>query len=207
MKDTMATTMSRRDWLSRLLLAAAVAPVVGVRLADPVAADKKKKTAKQKKVEAYKRTCETNGGTATIESFPGGTTVTCTGGKDASGDPQNWTCTVHSKGSRCHANLTTPPTTPLNDTTAPPTGGVEQPTSGANPGGGGAVDPTGGNEQPPAGGANPGGGGAVDPPGTADPNPSDGGGVILTAYDDNHDNSKQRGKHKNRGHGGKRGKH
>ena len=184
MKDTMATTMSRRGWLSRLLLAAAVAPVAGVRLADPVAADKKK--TKKQRVDAYKRTCELNGGTATIESRPGGTTVTCTGGKDpATGAPQDWTCTVHSKGSRCHANLTNSPSSPLNDTTAPPTGGAEQPTSGANPGGGGAVDP----------------------PGTADPDLSDGGGVVLTAYDDeNHDNAKHDGKRKNRGRDGKRGR-
>ena len=150
MKTAMATTVSRRAWLSRLLVAAAVAPVVGVRLADDVNANKKdqKRQSKQERVHKLVHGCAADGGTAKIEGRPGGATVTCTGG--AGGD---WTCTVHSKGSRCHKNLTHSPAT--------------------NAGGGGAVPPSGGNEDPSGGGANPGGGGAVPPGETADP---DGGG-------------------------------
>jgi hypothetical protein len=130
----MATTASRRAWLARLLLAAAMAPVLGVRLADTADASKKgkkKATSIKKRAEVYENTCTAGGGTATTTKLPGGTTVACTGHK--AGD---WACTVHSKGSRCHATRTTPPQTPLDDVHTSPTGGV-QPTDGDSGGGDG----------------------------------------------------------------------
>ncbi len=147
MATAIATTISRRSWMSRLLMAA-VAPMVGATLASPVQADKKKKKKPsiKERAEMFRSGCVGDGGTATVEKRPGGTTVTCTGG-DLSGD---WSCTVSSKTERCHANLTNSPTT--------------------HAGGGGAVPPSNGNENPTHGGGNNAGGGAhVPPSGGVDP--------------------------------------
>jgi hypothetical protein len=159
MTNAMATTVSRRRWLSRLLMAAAVAPVLGVTLGETANADKKGKKRKsiKERADAYRRACVADGGTATVEKRPGGTTVTCTGGTNGLGEEVDWTCTVHSKGSRCHTNLTHSPA-PLagGGGAVPPSGGTEDPTdTGANPGGGGGVDP--------GPGADPTGGGPGDP--------------------------------------------
>ncbi len=130
-----AVTVSRRAWLSRLLLATAVAPVAGVRLADSADASKKgkrKPKSIKQRVQVYQNACETageaGGGTAEVTKRPGGTTVACTGSR--AGD---WACTVSSKTTRCHATRTTPPDSrPI----APVTGG-DEPTGGTSGGGNG----------------------------------------------------------------------
>jgi hypothetical protein len=158
MTNAMTTTVSRRSVLARLLTAVVAAPVVGMTLAETVNADKKRKHKPRSissRVRDYKAGCEADNGTATVDKRPGGTTVTCTGG-DQGGD---WSCTVHSKGDRCHTNLTHTPA-PLA-------------------GGGGAVPPSGGNEDPTDTGATPGGGGGVDPGPGADPTGGGPGGPVL----------------------------
>ena len=112
-----ATTMTRRTWLARIVLAAAVAPVVGLRVAAPVEAGKKKRTkkAQQASIDAYKDTCEANGGTATGTTYRGGTSVACTG--QTTEGTTDWNCVVTSQGDRCYTNSTTPP--PALPTTDP----------------------------------------------------------------------------------------
>ena len=67
MMHTMGPTLSRRGWLSRLVLAAAVAPVVGATRIDTGEAKKKsKKLSKKQRVEQYRRACEAGGGTADV---------------------------------------------------------------------------------------------------------------------------------------------
>jgi len=144
MKTALATTVSRRVWLSRLLVAAAVAPVAGLGLAGGVDASKKTKKQIKQRADEYKRACETGGGTATVTQRRGGTTVACKGSEGG-----DWSCTVSSGQDRCHANLPNTPTT--------------------RAGGGAAVPPSGGNEDPADDGSNAGGGAAVPPGGTADP--------------------------------------
>jgi hypothetical protein len=141
MKHAMATTTSRRGWLSRLLLAAAMAPVMGTMVVPIPEVDAKKIQPIKKRVQNAREACEIVGGTATVEKRPGGTTVTCSDG---------FVCTISSKKTRCFQTLTNSPAT--------------------NAGGGGAVPPDdNGNEDPSDGGADPGGGGGVDPGWEADP--------------------------------------
>ncbi len=176
MKIAMATTLSRRVWLSRMLLAA-VAPVVGARLADPV--DAKKSPGSYQ--NAFTKACRERGGTPKrVRSrvvkctFADGTVVEC----DFNHNPPS-----------CTKALTNPPTKPGGGGAVPPSDGVnEDPTgTGGSPVGGG-VDPSGGNEQPTdpggsgGGGQQAGGGAAVDPTGGVE-QPSDSGGVTITAYD------------------------
>jgi hypothetical protein len=153
MTNAAATTVSRRSLLARLLITAVAAPVVGVRLVDPVTAGKKdqKRQSKAERVHKLVHGCAADGGTANIEGRPGGATVTCTGG--ASGD---WTCSVHSKGSRCHKNLTYSPTKPGGGGAVPPSDGAEDPSDGdgTNAGGGAHVPPNGGVD-PNGGGSGP----------------------------------------------------
>jgi hypothetical protein len=148
MTNAMATTVSRRGWLSRMLVAAAAAPVVGATLVSGVGAKvntTKVRTSIRKRVQNNRSDCEAGGGTLTVETRPGGTTTTCTGG-----DLDGLTCTHSKKTSRCHTTLTNSPAT--------------------NAGGGGAVRPGGGNEDPTnnSGAANAGGGTAVPPGGGVD---------------------------------------
>jgi hypothetical protein len=150
LKLPVAATVSRRVWLSRLLMAAAVAPVNGVTLADSVDASKKgqkKSEGVKKRAKPYIDGCKGDNGTPTVTVRPGGTTIACTGG-----DHGDWTCTVSSKTERCHKTLTNPPKKPLDDVSTTPTGGNEDPTvdGGSNASGGSAV--------PPGGTADPGGG-------------------------------------------------
>jgi hypothetical protein len=70
MKHALTTTVSRRVWLSRLLLAAAMAPVMGATLADGV--DAKVNTVKTKlsikaRVKNDRDICEIGGGTLTVD--------------------------------------------------------------------------------------------------------------------------------------------
>lgn len=106
-----------------------MAPVAGATLADTVDAGKKKKRSISSRAEDYRQACVFDGGTATVEKRPGGTSVSCTGGKGG-----DWDCVVHSKGDRCYQHLTNSP--------APKAGG-----GGAVPPGGNAEDPN----EPPAG--------------------------------------------------------
>ena len=151
MTNALATTVSRRGVLGRLLVAAAAAPVMGVRLADTVDASKKgqkKALSIKQKVDNIKEMCDFEKGTTTVTKRPGGTSVSCTGGEGG-----DWTCTAHSKGTRCHPNLTTSPApTAGGGGAVPPSGGAETPTGGAKPGGGAHV--------PPGGGVDPDGGGS-----------------------------------------------
>jgi hypothetical protein len=145
MKHSMAATVSRRGLLSRLLLAATVAPVLGTMAVPEVNA--KKILPIKKRVQNAREACEIVGGTATVEKRPGGTTVTCSDG---------FVCTISSKKTRCFQTLTNSPTKPGGGGAVPPSGGAEDPTEGggANPGGGahvppgGGVDPTGGGSDP-----------------------------------------------------------
>jgi hypothetical protein len=146
MTNAMATTVSRRRWLSRLLMAAALAPVLGTTVVPDV--DAKKIQPIKKRVQNAREACEILGETATVEKRPGGTTVTCSDG---------FVCTISSKKTRCFQTLTNSPA-PLagGGGAVPPSGGNEDPTdTGANPGGGGGVDP--------GPGADPTGGGTGDP--------------------------------------------
>jgi hypothetical protein len=199
-----APAMTRRTYtISHLLLSLAVAVVLGAALVPGVDAEVVSvpaTTSIKKRVEHFTSSCTKAGGTTTTVKKPGGTTVTCTGGTN-----DGLTCTYTKKVSRCHTTLTNPPQAPLQDVATPPTGGIEEPTSGATPGGAGGIDPTGGYEDP-TGGANPGGGGGTDP-GWGAEQPSDGSGIILTAYDSGqHDKAKHDGNRKNRGRDGKRAK-
>jgi hypothetical protein len=157
MKHAMATTVSRRVWLSQLLMAAAVAPVMGATLAGDVDAKVntiKTKTSIKYRVKAVREICEIGGGTAAVDKRPGGTTVTCNGG-----DSDGYTCTVTKKHNRCFTALTNSPA--------------------SNAGGGGAVPPGGGNEDPSDSGANPGGGAHVPPGGGVDPTGGGSGDPVL----------------------------
>jgi hypothetical protein len=147
----MATTVSRRFWLSRLLVAAAVAPVVGVKLAEPVAAGKKKRKKPnigtvEERTANQRYVCETGdppGKLAVLDGPGGSNTTECKGGEH-DGD----VCYNTKKATKCYLGRTQDPTT--------------------KPGGGGAVPPGGGNEDPTGGGANAGGGAAVPPTGGVD---------------------------------------
>jgi hypothetical protein len=148
MTNAMATTVTRRVWLARLLMAAAVAPVVGVPLAETVEADKKKRPSQKKRIGYARESCEAGGGTLVEQTHDsGGTTTECKGGTF-----DGTFCFHGAKKTKCHSAAPNLP----------------------NAGGGGAVPPSGGNEDPTdGGGSNPGGGSHVPPSGGVDP---DGGG-------------------------------
>jgi hypothetical protein len=147
MKHAMATTVSRRGLLSRLLMAAAVAPVMGTMVVPAV--DAKKIQPIKKRVQNAREACEIVGGTATVEKRPGGTTVTCSDG---------FVCTISSKKTRCFQTLTNSPATKAGGGGAVPPGdnGNEDPSDGG-------ADPGGGTHVPPDGGVDPNGGGSGDP--------------------------------------------
>jgi hypothetical protein len=83
-------TMTRRFCLSRLLLAAAVAPMAGLSVAAPVGADKKKnvKGSVAERAKSQQQLCELGGGKLAVLDGPnGGNTTECKGG-----DNDGWTC-------------------------------------------------------------------------------------------------------------------
>ena len=146
MQTAMATTVSRRTCLSRLLLAAAVAPVMGAMLADTADANKKKKKNKRKEahVGISVSACENENGTVEVIERPGGTTVNCT-----DSDNGDWSCTHTSQSSRCYYEHTAPtdmPNQPLAPETpfAGPTQHGDRPLQPASP----YADPLDGAGQP-----------------------------------------------------------
>ncbi len=104
MHRTLSST-TRRSFVQRGLLSAlAVVATRGALPTPDVAASKndgRKPKSIAKRAETYRRSCVAGGGTATVSKKLGGTTVACTGSEGGS-----WSCTVHSKGSRCHATRT-----------------------------------------------------------------------------------------------------
>jgi hypothetical protein len=138
---TTTSTLSRRGWLSRLLMAA-VAPLVSVTMTETVDADKKdtKKQRREarikKEVNQFRKDCSAGGGTFTVSKKPGGTTATCTGGDYAGEEGDGTSCTFHSKGTRCFL-VRTDPTSPI----APGDGGSTPPISSPVDGGGTAPPP------------------------------------------------------------------
>jgi hypothetical protein len=181
MHDAATTTTRRTFALSRLLPALAVALLSGAtwsRGGNAEVNSTKTTTSIRKRVDHFQKSCERGGGKmADPIKKPGGTTVTCNGGKN-----DGLTCTYSKKSSRCHYDLTNPPTLPLEDVSAPPTGG---------------------NEDPTGGGPNPGGGGGIDPGSGADPGET-GGGVLLAAFaGDQHSRGKHAGKRKSQRRGRK----
>ena len=154
MTNATAPTVSRRVWLSQLLMAMAVTLVFGTTLAENV--DAKVNTVKtnvsiKKRVKAQRELCEIGGGTLSVDKRPGGTTTTCNGG-----DSDGWTCTNAKKSYRCHRTLTHSPTIKAGGGGAVPPGdnGNEDPSDG------GGTDPGGGAHVPPGGGVDPTGGGS-----------------------------------------------
>jgi hypothetical protein len=158
MEHVMAQTTSRVVTLSRLGMAVLVALLLGTMVISDVDAkgnSSKSNVSIKKKVNNLKEICDIEGGTATVEKRPGGTSVSCSGG--GGGD---WTCVASSKKVRCYQELTNSPAT--------------------NAGGGGAVPPgDNGNEDPSDGGADPGGGAHVPPSGGVDPNGGGSGDPVL----------------------------
>lgn len=150
-----ASPVSRRAWLARILLATVALPVAGVIPAETVRADRKTKKQIKQRAAIYKDWCEKGGGTATVTTRPGGTTVACTGSESG-----NWSCTVTSKSDRCFGTAAPSSSSPVTDPATPPTHGNEQPGDSTHAGGGAGVDPGGGNEQPAAGSGDQAGGGA-----------------------------------------------
>jgi hypothetical protein len=155
-----ATT--RRAFLHRGLgLAFGLATLLGATRVPVVAADKKKpkKLTVAERTQSQRELCEV------VAAVPGKTGGV--GGAEwrqhhgiQGRQPQRLHLHQYQKDTTCWQARTEPPTSPLDETTAPPLGGNEQPPDGGTTtGGGGAVDPTGGNEQPVGGGNNAGGGG------------------------------------------------
>lgn len=202
---TGATTMTRRGWLARLLLAAAAAPVAGVTLAAPVAAGKKKKSkigSVADRTVAQQVVCEANGGTLAVLDGPfGGNTTECKGGEN-----DGEVCYNTTKTTQCYSARTQEPTKPGGGSAVPPSGGNEPPANDPPLAGGGTgVDPSGGNEHPSdpgasdGGGSQAGGGAAVGPGDSAEqPGAADGGVVLRSA--------KPHGPHQRHGHGNQRGR-
>ena len=168
MTQAMATTISRRSWFSRVLMAAAVAPVVGVRLADSVHAGKKKKKAHNitLRVEAERLGCEfgnpEHSGTLVEQQHEDGTVTTeCKGG-----DLDGRTCFHGKTKTKCHQQTQHVPTTNVTEGAVPAT-------AGADPSGGTAgTDPSGGTT---TGGDRP---WLSDPP-ILEPAPGDGSDPVL----------------------------
>jgi hypothetical protein len=108
---TSATTMTRRVWLSRLLMAAAVTPVIGLRFADPVAADKSKSSASvADRTTSQRQMCELGGGKLAVMDGPegsGGNTTECKGGAN-----DGWTCINTKTTSDCSKQQSAPPRLP-----------------------------------------------------------------------------------------------
>jgi hypothetical protein len=187
MEDT--TTQRTTTFSGLLLLSLAIAVLVGTALAPDAAADKKKpkKPTVAERTELQRDSCENTDppGTLAVMDGPegsGGNTTECKGGL-----MNGRTCINTPKKTTCSMGRTEPPASPLNDTTAPTTGGNEDPTgTGAAPGGGaGGIDPTWGIDSGSAGG----------------------GWVILASHDGGKDHKgEHRGKRKDHGRDGKRGR-
>jgi hypothetical protein len=119
MHRTLSPTTRRSFVQGGLLTALALVTARGQQAIPDVAASKndgRKPKSIAKRAETYRRSCEASGGTATVSKKRGGTTVACTGSEGGS-----WSCTVHSKGSRCHATRTVPdlPSHPFEQADSP----------------------------------------------------------------------------------------
>lgn len=142
MNSTHDTTTRRHLLTSSLVKSLAIALLPTALLGQNVAADKKKKKkgppTVSERTQSQREMCETLGGgkMAVLDGPNGGNTTECKGG-----DSDGFTCINTKKDTKCHQALTQP-TSSLNDSTAPTTGGNEQPYDGGKPAGGGAgVDP------------------------------------------------------------------
>ena len=165
--------------------------MAGLRLAEPVAAGKKKKPkppSVAERTEAQRELCKIGGGTQAVLDGPNGGNITeCKGG-----DSDGWTCINTKKASRCAMQRTNPPTKP---------GGTipDQPLQPADPTGG---EPSGGGSGSGAGWTPPLDHIPDQPLQPTDPGDSDGGGVILYAYHGStHDHAKHRGARRRHGRG------
>jgi hypothetical protein len=135
---TRTSTLSRRGWLSRLLMAAVV-PVVSVTMTETVDASKKDKERQKaaKRVEKQSRTeaqfCRDQRGTPTTSKNAGGTTVRC----EIPGEGNDYSCTFtkQKKVPRCFGIPER--TTPI----APGDGGSTPPIGSPVDGGGTAPPP------------------------------------------------------------------
>ena len=161
MTHAMAATASRRDVFSRLLLALAVALTLGTTVVPEM--DAKKVTPKNtiksisSRVKREIADCKEAGGKATVTKNAGKSkTVACTGVPERVPGAGDYTCVVHSKGTRCHATRVSPPG---SGPVAPsPDEANEDPT-----GGGGGSDAGGGATAPPPTEADPDGGEPEEP--------------------------------------------
>jgi len=134
--------MGRRDSIARVLLALAVAVVLGASLAPSADASKGGKNtvaSVSKRVQAQKDMCEiVGGGTLKVVKRPGGTTTTCNGGVQ-----DGRVCTYTSKKSRCHQTRQAVPGNPNSAPVVPViTGGGPGPEAPADPSDGGEEEPT-----------------------------------------------------------------
>ena len=141
MSNAMTTTTPRMIVIARLVLSLAVVFMLGAMLAQDVDARTKNMTGSVKKaVQNVREMCEDiGGGTLSVRKTPRGNAVTtCTGGSE-----DGVKCTITKKAVHCYQARETPPQRPLQDVGGPPSDGAnEDPTdTGANPGGGGGVDP------------------------------------------------------------------
>lgn len=131
MKHAMTETTSRRTWLSRMLLAAVAAPVLGVTLAESAGASKPGKNTVAsigKRLENAKDTCELiGGGKMDTVSLPSGTKITyCNGGEHG-----GTRCKHTSQESTCSCPNTGKNGYCQQAVTAPPHSGVAVPTAGS----------------------------------------------------------------------------
>lgn len=148
--NTPRATTTRRRILSVGLFALVSAIVPGAILVPDASAGKKKKKVKANgsvidRTQTQREACETIGGgqLAVLDGPHGSNTTECKGG-----DNDGYTCFNTKKDTTCWKDLTRQPSSPLNDSTAPPTEGNEQPYDGGKPAGGGHVDPIGGVGDP-----------------------------------------------------------
>ena len=133
MNNATAATASWTVGFSRLLLALSVALVLGAVVAPDV--DAKKVTAKntiasiKSRVKNEIANCKTAGGKATVTQNAGKSkTVACTGVPERVEGAGDYTCVVHSKGTRCHATRVSQPGSgpvapPADEANEDPTGG------------------------------------------------------------------------------------
>jgi hypothetical protein len=194
MHTSLAPGFSWKVWVERLALVLAFALVLGSLGASQADAIKKftgkTHTSVGDRVLAQSDLCYADGGAFSMSRNAFGATVTtCTGGSQG-----DWKCTNSKKQTSCGPAYTPPP--PPDDGGAvpptdepPPTQGDDSTTSG---GGSGTDEGSTGSS-----------GGGLTPPGISPDNPSvsDGGGVVLTAYDGGKSaHAKHRGRHHQQGH-------
>jgi len=158
-KHAMATMASQTVWLSRLLLAVAVALVLGVTLADSVDATKKGNNtiaSVKDRIQVQRDHCELlGGGELDVRRGKGGTRFTyCEGGSHG-----GTSCKHTEEATQCKCETTGKNGFCTQAVTAPPHAGVAVP-----PPDGVLDNPTGGGGEP-----NAGRGATVPPPSEADP--------------------------------------